>query len=79
MISPSQFRAARAMLGWRQADLAEKAGVSPISIKNIERGATKPRASTVLAIQDAFDNADVEFIDRDQVSAVGGVGVRFKD
>ncbi|KKK94521.1 hypothetical protein LCGC14_2682010 [marine sediment metagenome] len=75
---PAQIRAARAMLGWKQTDLARESGVSEISIKNIERGATDPRTSTLQAIQSAFANADIEFLDPGQISSSGGPGVRLR-
>jgi predicted transcriptional regulator len=77
MITPAQIRAARALLGWKQVDLAEASGVSEISVKNIERGATDPRVSTVHALQLAFEKAGVVFLDPGDVRN-GGAGVRFK-
>jgi transcriptional regulator with XRE-family HTH domain len=61
IILPAQIRAARALLGWKQTDLAERSGVSGISIKNIERGFTDPRVSTLNAIIRAFETAGIEF------------------
>jgi DNA-binding XRE family transcriptional regulator len=58
-ITLAQIRAARALLGWNQTDLATVSGVSEIAIKNLERGATDPRVSTVNRIQEAFDRAGV--------------------
>jgi transcriptional regulator with XRE-family HTH domain len=78
VLTPAQIRAARALLGWRQLDLARASGISEISIKNIERGATDPRRSTLLAIQTALERAGVEFIDQSQPSAGGGEGVRLR-
>ena len=63
MITPAQIRAARALIGWKQSDLASNSGVSEISIKNIERGATDARSSTLAAIQSAFTKAGVVFLD----------------
>jgi predicted transcriptional regulator len=74
MIIPEQIRAARAMLGWRQRDLAAKSGVSAIGIKNIETGQVDPRLSTVAAIERAFAEAGIMFIDE---NSAGGPGVRF--
>lgn len=76
MITPSQIRAARALLGWKQTDLAKAAEVSEISIKNIERGATDARGSTLGKIQAAFTSAGVQFLDPGQHSLEGGHGVR---
>jgi len=61
--SPAQIKAARALLGWRQADLAEHSGVSTISVKNIE-GGKRPRPSTMNALQAAFNEAGVEFLEK---------------
>src|SRR5438270_13243405 len=38
MISGKQIRAGRALLGWKQRELAAAAGLSEVSIKNAERG-----------------------------------------
>ena len=76
MITPSQIRAARALLGWKQTDLAKAAEVSEISVKNIERGATDARGSTLGKIQSAFVAAGVQFLDPGQHSLEGGHGVR---
>lgn len=77
MLTPGQIRAARALLGWKQTDLATASGVSEISIKNIERGVTDPRASTLRAIQSAFEEAGVIFLDPGVVRD-GGPGVRLR-
>ena len=55
MISGKQIRAARAMLGWTQRELAAAAGLSEVSIKNAERGVVDSRGSTLNAIQRASD------------------------
>lgn len=75
MITPAQIRAARALIGWKQSDLSSRSGVSEISIKNIERGATDPRGSTLAAIQKAFAEAGVAFLDPGDTRD-GGPGVR---
>jgi predicted transcriptional regulator len=77
MISAGQIRAARALIGWKQVDLAKAARVSDVSIKNIERGATDPRASTLKAIQAAFEKAGVVFLDAGDTRD-GGAGVRLR-
>lgn len=77
MISPAQIRAARALIGWKQTDLASASGVSEMSVKNIERGVTDPRASTLQALQSALEDAGVVFLDAGTVRD-GGPGVRLK-
>ena len=78
MLTAAQIRAARALLGWKQAELAAASGISEISIKNIERGATDPRASTLKAIEDAFGQAGVIFMDPG-VERSGGAGLRLRE
>lgn len=77
MINPAQIRAARALIGWKQTDLAIAAEVSEMSIKNIESGKTDPRSSTLQAIQGALEKAGVVFMDPG-VQRDGGHGVRLK-
>ena len=77
MISPAQIRAARALLGWKQVDLAAASGLSEVSIKNIERGKTDARTSTMVKIESAVADAGVLFLDAG-VNRDGGPGVRFK-
>jgi predicted transcriptional regulator len=75
MITAGQIRAARALIGWKQTDLAKASRVSEISIKNIERGVTDPRYKTMEAIQTAFEKAGVVFLEPGDVRD-GGAGVR---
>lgn len=74
MLTSSQCRAARAMLDWSRAALAEKAQVSERTIIDFERGARAPQASTKLAIKTAFEEAGIEFIDENG----GGPGIRLR-
>lgn len=62
MITSKQMRAARGLLDWSQAQLADVAGVARVSIKNIETGATAPRKDTIEAIQKAFEDHGIEFL-----------------
>lgn len=73
VISAGQTRAARALLGWSQADLAEKAGVGRSTVDKLERGTGRPKAEFVAAIQRAIEAAGVYPIPEDQW---GGEGVR---
>jgi predicted transcriptional regulator len=74
VITPSQCRAARGLLGWNQEDLATKAGVSQVTVHQLEAGVTQPRRATLDVIRRAFENAGVEFIDENG----GGPGVRLR-
>lgn len=76
MILPAQLRAARALVNWSQTDLAKAAGLSEVTIKNLERGGTDPRVGTMRAITDALERAGVVFVAENG----GGAGVRlFKE
>jgi predicted transcriptional regulator len=74
MITPRQIRAARALLGWSQQRLADKAIVSLNALSRLEKGGVDSRLSTVLAIQKALVKAGIEFLDADQK----GEGVRLR-
>lgn len=62
MVTPAQVRAARALLGIRQADLAERAGVAVITVKMFERGSGDPRLSTVKKIKKELEASGIEFV-----------------
>lgn len=75
MITPRQIRAARALLGWSQQQLADRAIVSLNALARLEKGIVDSRVSTVAAIQKALVKAGVEFLNPDQK----GEGVRLKN
>ena len=75
MITSRQIRAARALLGWSQQQLADKAIVSVNALARLERGEVDPRMSTLTAVHKAFNEAGVEFLAAD----VKGEGVRLTD
>ena len=63
MITLQQIRAARALIGLSQHQLAEKAGVSIGTLNNIERGVqTDPKFSTLRSIQRALEAEGIEFV-----------------
>lgn len=63
MATIEQIRAARALLGWSQGELAERAGLSQTGIARIEAGSSQPNTSTVARILQAFATAGIDFID----------------
>jgi transcriptional regulator with XRE-family HTH domain len=63
MISSDQIRAARALTGWSQGDLADRTGLATPSIGNMEIGKHTPSLRSQQKIITAFDEAGVEFID----------------
>jgi predicted transcriptional regulator len=62
MISPRQVRAGRALLGWSQWQLADKAIVSVNALARLERGEVNPRTSTLKAVEKALTNAGIVFV-----------------
>ena len=78
MLTAAQMRAGRGLLGWSQRDLASHSGLPLSMIKNIERGASDPRASTLAAIEKAFIAAKIILLEPGDVRD-GGQGVRFVD
>lgn len=62
MVTPRQLRAARALLGWSQQDLADMAIVSLNAVTRLERAEVDPRMSTVTALERALRKAGVEFL-----------------
>ncbi len=65
MITNAQLRAARGLLGWSQAHLAEASGLGIATIKRMEgdRGPLRSSAENVLKVQQALENVGVAFID----------------
>ena len=75
-VSIRQIKAARSLLAWSQADLAQASGVSEPTIKRLEAtdGELGGRQSTASAIRQTLEDAGVEFIDENG----GGPGVRLR-
>lgn len=78
MIAAKQIRAARALLGWTQEQLASAAELSLAVVNNVEREAVDPRRSTLEKIQTALETAGVEFLSDRQNSPDGGPGLRLR-
>jgi len=73
MIDGDQIRAARSLIGWKQQELAEKAGLSFATIQRMEtQGTGKSSMENVQAVQRALEKAGVQFIPENG----GGAGVR---
>jgi predicted transcriptional regulator len=69
MFTPDQCRAARGLLDWSQGDLAEKAHVGIVTVRQLEAGSHSPRRSRCNSAR--FEFATAEFIDENG----GGAGV----
>ena len=63
MVSSSQIKAARAMLGWSAIELANRSGVGSASIKRYEVQDGVPVANTknLMSIRNALEEAGIEF------------------
>jgi transcriptional regulator with XRE-family HTH domain len=61
----AQIRAARALLGWSQTQLARNAGIGLATLQRIEQteGVAKGNFSTILKIQKALEEAGIHFIE----------------
>ena len=71
----NQLRAARALIGWSQAQVAEAARLSIPTVKRAEgQAAISASAEAVAALRVALEAAGVEFI---AVNG-GGAGVRLR-
>ena len=77
MLFGAQIRAARALLGWRQEELAKASGIGTATIQRIEKsdGPIGGYVTTLMRIQSAFEKAGIQFLDDD---SAGGIGVRFR-
>ena len=75
VITPRQIRAARALLGWSQQQLADKAIVSVNAVARLENGKVDTRTSTLAAIETALTKAGAEFLPAGQM----GEGVRLRN
>ena len=75
MFSPSQIRAARALVGWSQTEVAAAAGLSIPTVKRAEADAgIRASEDAVVAIANALKRAGVDFIAENG----GGPGVRLR-
>ncbi|HET9149155.1 MAG TPA: helix-turn-helix transcriptional regulator [Alphaproteobacteria bacterium] len=80
MITAAQMRAARALLGIDQRQLAELASVSLPTIQRMEAsdGVVRGVVETLVKVVEALDRAGIELIGDNAVSGEGGRGVRLK-
>ena len=61
MIAKGRLKAARALLSWTQADLAEAANVSRETINDFESGKRTPIPNKLAAIVRALEGAGIHF------------------
>ena len=60
-----QIKAGRALLGWSQADLANRSGIARATVARIEALMMLPRLDTVGKLRQAFKDGGVIFHDDD--------------
>ena len=63
MITPSQCRAARALLDWSQQQLADASKAGNATIRNFETGRSSPVNATLDVLQRALELAGVIFVE----------------
>jgi transcriptional regulator with XRE-family HTH domain len=80
MITAAQLRAARALLGMDQRELAAKAGLSLPTIQRMEAsdGVIRGNVDSLMKLVTALDLVGIELISDNATSASGGRGVRLK-
>ncbi|MBV9566462.1 MAG: helix-turn-helix transcriptional regulator [Bradyrhizobium sp.] len=77
MLTAPQLRAARALLDWKQQDLAKKAKIGLATVQRLEigRGPLMAHVATVLKIEACLKAAGVVLIEQDDRA---GAGVRWR-
>jgi transcriptional regulator with XRE-family HTH domain len=73
-LTPAQCRAARGLVDWAQAKLAEASNLGVSTIKNFEAGRSVPTINNLAAIRAALEAAGVIFVDENGE----GPGVRLR-
>ena len=81
VITSSQMRAARALLGIDQKTLAELSGVSLPTIQRMEAsdGVVRGVVDSLTKVVDALNRAGIELIGDNARSESGGRGVRYRE
>jgi len=80
VITAAQIRAARALIGLDQRQLAEQSGLSLPTIQRMEAsdGVIRGHVDSLMKLITALDAAGIELISNGAVSSGGGRGVRLK-
>ena len=80
MITAAQMRAARALLGIDQRQLAERAGLSLPTIQRMEAsdGVVRGNVNSLMKLVGALAANGIELIGEGATSSKGGRGVRLK-
>jgi transcriptional regulator with XRE-family HTH domain len=80
MITGTQMRAARALLGFDQRQLAKACGLSLPTIQRMESsdGVVRGNVDSLMKLVDALSSNGIELIGDGAASSGGGRGVRLK-
>lgn len=80
MITAAQLRAARALLGIDQRELAQRCGLSLPTIQRMEasEGVIRGNVDSLMKLVGALDSLGIELITDNAASQSGGRGVRHK-
>ena len=80
MITAAQLRAARALLGIDQRQLAEASGLSLPTIQRMEgsEGVVRGNVDSLVKLVEALERAGIELIGEGASSSGGGRGVRLR-
>jgi transcriptional regulator with XRE-family HTH domain len=80
MITAAQLRAARALIGMDQRELAAASGLSLPTIQRMEasEGVIRGNVDSLMKLIAALELAGVELINEGAVSEKGGRGIRLK-
>lgn len=80
MITAAQLRAARALAGIDQRELAERSGLSVPTIQRMEAsdGVVRGNVDSLMKLIGALDTLGILLIGEDTASSEGGRGVRLK-
>lgn len=81
MITAAQLRAARALLGIDQRQLAELSGLSAPTIQRMEasEGVVRGNVDSLMKLIEALNQSGIELIGDGTTSQTGGRGVRLKE
>lgn len=81
MITAAQLRAARALLGVDQRELAQRCGLSVPTIQRMEAsdGLIRGNVDSLMKLVDGLGAAGIELIGEGMASQGGGRGVRLKE
>jgi len=80
MITAAQLRAARALLGIDQRELAERCGLSVPTIQRMETsdGVIRSNVDSLMKLISALEKAGLELLGEGALSPGGGRGVRLR-